>query len=206
MTLFTPQTFEKTLDIKNLEFIKHKDFSNVAITEYDIIKLKINKNDIPHEDFIIIKNLTLSLKLKTNNYSKSKQIYSEYFTKQSTGLIFKFNVDNDIYSIAQNIKKQFDSFEIITSAVNSLNPLYNAIEDLPELNIKLLDNYIFENGFIDNIQLNIATITIPERIWTMRPENKDKDFTQSFQFANSTFDFRNIFKCELKIEYSTTRF
>jgi hypothetical protein len=191
MTLFTSQTFEKTLDItKYLKFTKKNTHSNNFKSETDNIKIKINQNDILHNDYLIIKNLTLSLKLKTNNYLASKEVYEKYFVNQQFKLTFQFKIDNDIYSIVQFIPKQIDDFSIITNAINSLNPLYNAIEDLPALNIKILDNYSFENGFINDIQIDVSSV---------------KE-THPIVWAFSVFDFTNIFKYELKIEYSIERF
>ena len=191
MTLFTPQAIEKTLDIKKyLTFTKKDRNTYKPNSDNDTIIFKINKNDLPHEDFIIIKNLILTLKLKTNDYGYSKSIYEKYFLNQQYRLTYKFKIDEDVYGIEQQISKQFDNFNIITNAVNSLNPLYNAIEDLPSLNIKILDNYSFENGFIDNIQIDISTVKdINQRLW-----------------SHTWYDFTNIFKYELKIEYATTRF
>ncbi len=197
MTLFVPQTFTTTIPNSALEF---QIVNN--LNEFDKVKLKIKKSDIPHDDYLKIKNLTIEFKLLSNAYSKIKNIWEVYYQKPKyTNFSFKFNVSSDTYFIEQNIIPIADSFSVIQEQLQTLNPLFNSIEDLPPLKLQLLDNYIFENGFTDSLDFNITAVQ----------GKKDSPNTYSysgsaFKWSNYDFDFRNVFKPEIKVEYYTQRF
>lgn len=179
MTYFSNQTFNLILPLSKLDF---KDYE---------IALNLNKNDIPHHHYIIIKDLSLQIRLSTNQYQFSYDLY-RYWCRNSI-LNFNFKIDNENFYVKQEIIPIFDNFKKIWDILKDLNPLYNEIDDLPSLKISLLKDYEMSRGF-ENLNLSI-------------PITKDHNGQYirelpTIGLCGKKFDIKNAFYYELKIEYS----
>jgi hypothetical protein len=205
MTFFAPgsQNLQLPTDLLKFTIAKKNQGENKLSSTVDIIDLTLTKDYIPHNDFLNIKKLTLKLKLLNNNYSVLKKIYETYYL-QKTKTKYDFVVDNDKYFIQQDIPKNADPFFKIEDALKNLNALYNDIDDLPLLEIDLLNNYIFENGFNDKLELNIASLLRYKHV-NYNEYKEENNIGQNYLWANNSFDFKNSFKFEIFIDYTTER-
>ncbi len=117
--------------------------------------LRLDKLQLSHTDYLKIKSMIITLRIKQNNYDEIEKDF-EIWKNAAINISWTYQTGGENFFISH---KQpiivLQSMQQLRDAIPKLNPLYSTIHQLPSLQFQIFNDFELPNGFLSHVNLNI---------------------------------------------------